>query len=78
MTAPAVAIHSPGRRSRRRSDGHSSGGRRRMAGQGLTEYLILGSLIGLVLVVGDPSPLESLVRAIQLTYGRYVMALSLP
>jgi hypothetical protein len=35
-------------------------------------------LIGVALVLGDPSPLETLVRAIQQVYGRYTMALSLP
>lgn len=61
-----------GDRSRR------GGARAREAGQGMTEYLLVGSLIGLVLVLGDPSPLETLVRAIQQAYGRYTMALSLP
>ena len=48
------------------------------AGQATTEYLILGTLIGLAVVLGDPSPLETLLRAIQQVYGRYTMALSLP
>jgi hypothetical protein len=61
---PAAAAH-----------GHGS---RHPGGQATTEYLILGTLIGLVLVLGDPSPLETLVRAIQQVYGRYTMALSLP
>lgn len=51
---------------------------RRLAGQSMTEYLTLAMLIGIVLVVGEPSPLEELIRAVQAAYGRYTMALSLP
>ncbi len=48
------------------------------SGQAMTEYLILGMLIAIVLVVGEPSPLEQLIRAIQAHYGRFTLALSLP
>lgn len=51
---------------------------RRVAGQSLTEYLLLTSLIGLVLVVGQDSPLEVLFRALQSAYGRFTFAMSLP
>ena len=51
---------------------------RRLAGQSMTEYLTRAMLIGIVLVVGEPSPLEELIRAVQAAYGRYTMALSLP
>lgn len=52
--------------------------RHRVAGQALPEYLMLGLLIAIVLVIGEPSPLEELFRAIQSHYGRFTMALSLP
>lgn len=52
--------------------------RSRDAGQATTEYLILGMLIAIALVIGEPSPLEELMRAIQTQYGRFTMALSLP
>jgi Flp pilus assembly pilin Flp len=50
----------------------------RPKGQSLTEYTILLALIGLVLVVGEDSPLEALFRAIQDYYGRFTFALSMP
>lgn len=53
-------------------------GRHAACGQAMTEYLILGMLIAIVLVIGEPSPLEQLFRAIQAHYGRFTMALSLP
>ena len=57
---------------------HAGSQRSRSAGQAMTEYLILGMLIAIVLVIGEPSPLEELFRAIQSHYGRFTMALSLP
>lgn len=47
-------------------------------GQSLAEYTILLALIGLVLVIGEESPLEFLFRAIQGYYGRFTFALSMP
>jgi len=52
--------------------------RSRMHGQSLAEYTILLALIGLVLVLGQDSPLEALFRAIQGYYGRFTFALSMP
>ena len=52
--------------------------RRRSSGQSLAEYTILLALIGLVLAIGQDSPLEVLVRAIQGYYGRFTFALSMP
>ena len=52
--------------------------RSRMLGQSLAEYTILLALIGLVLVLGQDSPLEALFRAIQGYYGRFTFALSMP
>ena len=52
--------------------------RSRMHGQSLAEYTILLALIGLVLVLGQDSPLEALLRAIQGYYGRFTFALSMP
>jgi Flp pilus assembly pilin Flp len=52
--------------------------RRRSEGQSLAEYTILLALIGLVLVIGEDSPLEVLVRAIQGYYGRFTFSLSMP
>lgn len=47
-------------------------------GHSLVEYSILLALIGLVLVIGQDSPLETLFRAIQAYYGRFTFALSMP
>ncbi len=47
-------------------------------GHALVEYSILLALIGLVLVIGQDSPLETLFRAIQGYYGRFTFALSMP
>jgi len=47
-------------------------------GQSLVEYTILLGLIGLVLVIGEDSPLEALFRAIQGYYGRFTYSLSMP
>ncbi len=47
-------------------------------GHSLVEYSILLALIGLVLVIGQDSPLETLFRAIQGYYGRFTFALSMP
>lgn len=52
--------------------------RRRSNGQSLAEYTILLALIGLVLVIGEDSPLEVLMRAIQGYYGRFTFSLSMP
>ena len=52
--------------------------RSRMHGQSLAEYTILLALIGLVLVLGQDSPLEALFRAIQGYYGRFTIAVSMP
>ena len=52
--------------------------RSRIHGQSLAEYTILLALIGLVLVLGQDSPLEALFRAIQGYYGRFTFALSMP
>jgi Flp pilus assembly pilin Flp len=47
-------------------------------GHSLVEYTVLLTLVGLVLVLGEDSPLEQLVRGIQQAYGRFTFALSLP
>ena len=47
-------------------------------GQAMTEYLILTGLIGLVLIIGQESPLEALFRAFQAAWGRFSWALSMP
>jgi Flp pilus assembly pilin Flp len=47
-------------------------------GQSLVEYTVLLALIGLVLVIGDDSPLEALFRAVQAYYGRFTFSLSMP
>jgi Flp pilus assembly pilin Flp len=52
--------------------------RRRMEGQSLAEYTILLALIGIVLVIGQDSPLESLFRAVQGYYGRFTFSISMP
>jgi hypothetical protein len=52
--------------------------KRRRLGQSLVEYTILLALVGLVLVMGEDSPLEILIRAIQAYYGRYTFSLSMP
>lgn len=49
-----------------------------LKGQSLAEYTILLALIGLVLVIGEDSPLEALFRAIQDYYGRFTFSLSMP
>ena len=50
----------------------------RQHGHSLIEYTVLFALGGLVLVLGEDSPLEQLVRGIQVAYGRFTYALSLP
>ena len=52
--------------------------RRGSNGQSLAEYTILLALIGLVLVIGEDSPLEVMFRAIQGYYGRFTFSLSMP
>lgn len=52
--------------------------RRGAQGQSLVEYTVLLALVGLVLVVGEHSPLESLFRAIQGYYGRFTFSLAMP
>jgi Flp pilus assembly pilin Flp len=52
--------------------------RRHSSGQSLAEYTILLALIGMVLVMGEDSPLEVLFRAIQGYYGRFTFSLSMP
>jgi Flp pilus assembly pilin Flp len=52
--------------------------KRRLQGQSLVEYTILLALIGLVLVLGENSPLDMLVRAIQDYYGRFTYSLAMP
>ena len=47
-------------------------------GQSLVEYTILLALVGLVLVIGEDSPMEVLFRAIQGYYGRFTFAMSMP
>jgi hypothetical protein len=42
------------------------------------EYTILMALIGLVLVIGEDSPLELLFRAVQGYYGRFTFSLAMP
>ena len=52
--------------------------RHSVRGQSLAEYTILLSLIGLVLVIGQDSPLEVLFRAVQSYYGRFTFSMSMP
>jgi Flp pilus assembly pilin Flp len=47
-------------------------------GQTLAEYTILMALIGLVLVIGEDSPLELVFRAVQGYYGRFTFSLAMP
>lgn len=47
-------------------------------GQSLVEFTLLLALIGLVLVLGEDSPMESLFRAIQGYYGRFTFSMSMP
>jgi hypothetical protein len=47
-------------------------------GQSLTEYTILLALVGMVLVIGQDSPLEVLFRAVQGYYGRFTFSMSMP
>jgi hypothetical protein len=49
-----------------------------LRGQSLAEYTILMALIGLVLVIGENSPLEFLFRAVQGYYGRFTFSLAMP
>lgn len=49
-----------------------------MRGQSLAECTVLLGLVGLVLVLGQDSPLEMLFRAVQAAYGRFTFALSMP
>lgn len=52
--------------------------KRYATGQSLAEYSILLALIGLVLVIGQDSPLEVLFRALQAYYGRFTFSMSMP
>lgn len=52
--------------------------KRYATGQSLAEYSILLALIGLVLVIGQDSPLEVLFRALQVYYGRFTFSMSMP
>lgn len=52
--------------------------KRPSTGQSLVEYTLLVALIGLVLVIGEDSPLEALARAVQGYYGRFTFALAMP
>jgi Flp pilus assembly pilin Flp len=52
--------------------------KRVVRGQSLVEYTVLLGLIGLVLVIGEDSPLEAIFRAIQGYYGRFTFSMSLP
>lgn len=49
-----------------------------VGGQALAEYTILLALVGLVLVIGEDSPLEVLFRAVQGYYGRFTFSMSMP
>jgi Flp pilus assembly pilin Flp len=51
---------------------------RRSGGHALAEYTILLALVGLVLVIGQDSPLEVLFRAVQQYYGRFTFSMSMP
>ena len=51
---------------------------RHVRGQSLVEYAILLALIGLVLVLGEESPMELLFRAIQGYYGRFTFSMAMP
>ena len=66
------------RGGRRASRQEGSPVKRCARGQSLVEYTILLGLIGLVLVIGEDSPLEALFRAIQGYYGRFTYSLSMP
>jgi hypothetical protein len=52
--------------------------KRHAQGQSLTEYTILLALVGMVLVIGQDSPLEVLFRAVQGYYGRFTFSMSMP
>lgn len=51
---------------------------RRQAGQVAIEAIVLAVLVVLVLFIGDPSPIEQLLAAIQRTYGRFTYAIAMP
>jgi hypothetical protein len=51
---------------------------RKQAGSIHVEYLVIFVLVVLVLINGDPSPLERFCDAIKLAYAKFCYAMSLP
>ena len=52
--------------------------RRLQSGQISIEYLVIFVLVVLVLINGNPSPLERFFDAIKLAYAKFSYAMSLP
>jgi Flp pilus assembly pilin Flp len=50
--------------------------RRRTRGQSSVEYLIIVALVVMVLVNGNPSPLEQFFDAVKSAYQRFTFAMS--
>lgn len=50
----------------------------RQRGQSLTEYVVIGTLVAIVLFIGDPSPMEMVLTAIRDAYHKFSFAISLP
>lgn len=53
-----------------------SGSRQR--GQSMVEYLVVALFACIVLAVGNPSPIESFLNAVQVFYANFTYAISLP
>ena len=65
-------------KNRRPSDqrGNPQRGRPRARGQSSVEYLIIVALVVMVLVNGNPSPLQQFFDAVKNAYQRFTYALS--
>jgi Flp pilus assembly pilin Flp len=51
---------------------------RRQSGGASVEYLLIAALVIVVLINGDPSPLERFFDAMKTAYARFSHAMSLP
>lgn len=52
--------------------------RRSSAGQSMAEYLLVLVLVVIVLINGDPSPIEQVFDAFKSAYQRFTHAISMP